>query len=399
MKKAFFAKSFLIKALSVLLIIGLYACGNNVNDEISDTDRDETQDTSQSDNDGDTVDTSQSGKDTYYLNSPALDIRFFGERELKDGIYYTCNYPGSGFESKLDCTNGLIAVELITDKECSFLVYLDGELQKNAEGGELFTVKGEDAIRITNVSEGEHTLRVIRASGIGARVRLYALNFTGELLSVDGANDERMFIEFIGDGINSTVGGASLSENVGLTYPYLVAEQLNADYSITAYEGYGFISTNTSLAELYGDESYGNFSRRADVVVINVGATDFLEIGDAAIGVAKFQSEYEKLARTVRAINGARCKILLVCTSGNESFSEAVEAVCEKLGGETGGYFVRTIDNSSNIPHTEAEHQTYAAAVAEAINEIKNTNVMGLTVKEKGNGNSVHFESDEWLDI
>ena len=379
--------------------MGLCACGNNGDDEISDTIGDETQDTSSSDDDGDTVDTSLSGKDTYYLNSPALDIRFFGERELKDGIYYSCNYPGSGFESKLSCTNGLISVELITDRECSFLVYLDGLLQKNAEGGELFTVKGEDAIQITKVSEGEHTLRVIRASGIGAKVRLYALNFTGELLSVDGAKDERTFIEFIGDGINSTVGGASFSENVGLTYPYLIANQMNADYSITAYEGYGFVSTNTSLAELYGDESYGNYSRRADIVVINVGATDFLEIGDAAIGVAKFQSEYEKLVRTVRELNGARCKILLVCTSGNNSFNEAVEAVCEKMGGESGGYFVRTLDSSSNIPHTEAEHQTYAAAVAEAINEIKNTNVMGLNSKDKGTGNSVSFDSDEWIDI
>ena len=285
-------------------------------------------------------------------------------------------------------------MKALTDKECSFLVYLDGELQKNADGGEKFTVNGDGLISLSGISAGEHTLKLVRASGFGAKARLYGLVLSGEMLEAGGSDEERSFIEFIGDGINSKVSGTTDSERVDLTYSYLLAEKLNADYSITSYNSNGLVCTSKTINDLYGID--GGFTRKADIAVINVGELDILATGDKAVDASAFRGAYEELAMKVRAVNGGECKILMICTSGNAEFAEAIEAACDSLGGGNKGYFFKDISGSAGIPHTEDEHKAYVEAIEAAIEEIKDYKIQTVKPEQSGTGDSIAMDSSKW---
>lgn len=405
-EKTFFARIFFKKTLPFILvcilIIGLCACGNDENGGISDdsagdsvadtSDNTDNSGSDNTDNSGEVLDGEQPEAQTFFLNSPALDIRLLGERENRDGVTVSCNYPGSGFEGKLKSNGGAVTVKLKADGECSFLVYVDGELRKNSEGKDFFTA-AEGLLEIGELAEGEHTLRVIRASGYGVEAELYAITFSGEM-GESGNVGDRTFIEFIGDGINSKVGGASFTENVGNTYSYLIADQMNADYSITSYNSNGLVSTRVTVADLYGTE--GDYTRAADIAVINVGELDVLAAENETIDMSQFRSKYEALAKKVKELNGAECKVLMICTSGGDSFKDAVSAVCDSLGGANSGYFFKALSASEGVLHTEAEHEAYAEEIMEAIEEFKDFTIQPIRAEQSGTGSSVSLDSAKW---
>ena len=401
MEKTFFARTFFKKALPFILAcfltIGLCACGDDGNVDVFDgTTGDNATDSGGSDNvhngGSDNTDGEQSYAETFFLNSPALDIRVLGEREYRDGISISCNYPGSGFEGKLKSNGGAVTVKLKADGECSFLVYVDGELRKTADGKDYFTAT-DGALDIGELAEGERTLRVIRASGYGVEVELYAIALSGSVSAYESADEDRTFIEFIGDSINSTVGGEAFTENVGLTYSYLIAEKMGADYSITSYGDNGLIGKRNTADVLYGSEEGGDFTRKADIAVINVGALDS-ESEDVDMG--ELVSRYEALAKKVKELNGASCKLLIICTSGDDGLKDAVSVVCSSLGGANNGYFFKALTASDSVPHTEAEHASYVSEIMAAIEEVDSFEIQPIKVEQSGTGSSVSIDSARW---
>ena len=416
MKRNFHARTVFKMALSFvlvcLMITALCACKNNGDQVASqDTASDSVADTSAlTDNGGKDEGSSDKGDaaadnadpeqeipeaEVFFLNSPATKVRFFGEREYKDGIFVSCNYPGSGFEGRIKSNGGDVSVKLDADKKCSFLVYVDGKPLLNADGTAIYT-SADGMISIGGIAEGEHTLRVIRASGYGVNVRLYALSFSGKMLENSAADEYRGFIEFIGDGINNTLGNTSFSENVAVTYPYLVAQQLNVDYSITTYNDNGLVSTRVPITELYGSEESGDYSRRASIAVINVGEKDVIAAESGTIDMSDFMSKYASLAQKVKEINGSDCRVLMICTGGGDAFKDAVSAACDSLGGANSGYFFKMLSASPGVLHTETEHAAYASEIISAIEEVKNFTIQALNHGSSGMGNTISYDSAKW---
>lgn len=390
-------KRVFLVVLACFLIVGICSCGNNGEEVDTSAIEGSAADTTENmDDDGDESDTIEAEGATFALNSSTTEVRFFGEREVKDNGYFSCNYPGSGFESKLKCDGGTVSVRIMAEGECSFLVFLDGKLQKNTDGNDFFTTIGNRLIGIENVAAGEHVLKIIRATDFGIDAKIYALIFAGELLAADNANQERTFVEFIGDGVCSTVGAVGFTDNVSVTYPYLIAQQMDVDYSITAYNGYGLASTETKLGDLYGAEDSGSFTRKADIAVINVGALDVLSTGVNAVTSDKFANAYKELVKKVRLINGNNCKIVLVCTNGNDDFRNAVSNLYDGLGGEDSGYYLAMLPTSTSVPPSKSDHEAYASALMKILNEVQDYQVKPITSEQSGAGDSVAFDSDKW---
>ncbi|MBO5203901.1 MAG: hypothetical protein J6B72_04745 [Clostridia bacterium] len=385
-------KKLLIAVLTCFLIFGLCACANNEGndgDETSATTANTTENTS-----GGEVEPELETK-TYTLNSSTFGTRWFGEREYTDRFYATCNYPGSGFESKIKCSGGKLSVKFMADGECAFLIYLDGELQKSS-GGKSFFFVTNNLIELDNVPAGEHTLRFIRATEFGAYVEFCTITLAGELLPADGADAERNFIEFIGDGVDSKVDVMDKSGRVGESYPYLVANQLNVDYSITSYRRCGLVATEETAEYLYGEAFTGNFARKADIAVINVGAFD-VQAGNVSVNA--FKSAYRELIAKVKQVNGDDCKIAVVWTSGNTDYEKAIVSLCQEFGGENAGYFVKVLTASADVPPSADEHSAYATALVEFINEVKSFVPKSIATEQNGTGGSISFDSDEWANF
>ena len=392
-------KKLLIVLLSCLLVFGLCACKSNENngDDVAETTANTTEDTNNGDGDTTPVDPEPTVYETktFTLSAEASGTIWLGEREYTDRIYPTCNYPGSGFESKLKCSEGKISVSFKTEDNCSFLVYLDGELQKNSEGKDFFPVK-DNVIELDNVSAGEHTLRFIRATEFGSYVEICTITLAGELLKADATPAERTFIEFIGDGVDSKVGAQVTTSKVGDSYPYLVAEKMNADYSITSYPYLGLVSTENTVDYMYGEAFSGNFERNADIVVINVGTFDSKAVN---VNVSDFKAAYRELLAKVRLVNGEECKIVLIWTSGNEEYENALLSLCREFGGEVKGYFAKVLAVSSSVPPTAVRHGEYADTLVEFINEVKNFEPDTITTEQNGSGSSIGFGSNDWADF
>lgn len=389
--------------LSCLLLVSFTACGAKHGGADSDTvettvsdQRDNGADTTRPDNTGNdgSGDTTPEGN-MFALNAAVSGVRLLGEREKRNSNYLSCEYPGSGFESKIRCDGGTVSLRVMTADNCSFMIWLDGVPQMNSDGKNCFTVLGDSLITIAQVSAGEHTLRVIRTTDFGVDARLYALIFSGEMLSVDSYGKERKFIEFIGDGVNSTVGATPDSSDVSKTYPYLVASQMDVDYAITAYNGYGLVCTEPTI----GEKISGDFSRKADIAVINAGSLDVLASGEKTVSAAEFKNAYRELVRKVRLLNGETCKIVLVCTNGNDDFRNAVRTLYADLGCEDNGYYLMMLPTSATLPPSENDHKQYAEALAAYLAEIQDDKVSSLSYEQNGTGNAIAMSSDKWRDI
>lgn len=375
-------KKFLISILSCFLIITLCACENNNKDDVEDTTDDSIVD-SEPDNGGDDEEANE--EITVALNASTKNVRFLGERENRDSGYVSCNYPGSGFESKFNCAGGTVSVRVMADGECTFLVYLDGTLQKSA------TVLGNRLISLDDVSEGEHVLRFIRATDFGTDVKLYAIVLTGEVLEADGASQERLFVEFIGD-------AAELSDDITKTYPYLIASQMNVDYSVTAYSGSSLCTDkDKKIIDLYGVEKNGNFKRNADIAVVNIGALDAVTADSESADEIK--SAYKSFVKKIRIVNGGNCRIVFVCNSANSEFQSIVSDIYDTMGGEGIGCYLVMLNASAAIMPTEAEHAAYASALMDAMNKAKDYRAPVISNEESGTGDSFGFTSDKWEEL
>lgn len=151
-------------------------------------------------------------------------------------------------------------------------------------------------------------------------------------------------IEFIGDSITCGYGVetnavdeafSTETENFMLSYAYLAAKELGADYSAVCYSGYGVVSGWTAdgtkgddmlVPSLYdvvasGYEQPWDFSaHRSDVVVINLGTNDFASYtGTDADRMQEFADSYEAFLEQVRERNP---QALIVCTLGTMGCQE-----------------------------------------------------------------------------
>ena len=188
--------------------------------------------------------------------------------------------------------------------------------------------------------------------------------------------EEKVFrVEFVGDsitcgyGVDGVLGDLYSTSNEDATkaYAYLAAAELDVDYSLVSFSGYGIISGYTELevprteclvpdySRTMGN-SYGRFADRvdpsevawdfgsfsADVVVINLGTNDASYCRDVPERHRAFIDAYKRFLRDVRECNRSA---VILCTLGimDDRLNGAMQTAVEEYTEESGDADVRTM--------------------------------------------------------
>ncbi len=207
-----------------------------------------------------------------------------------------CDHTASGIEFR-GVMNGEVKVK-ITSKSIKsnspksyFTVYIDGVRQVRR-----FDVQGTQDITVANFKEeGEHTIRIVKQSEDNYTLAEFKeIIFNGYML--ERPADKERYIEVIGDSITCGMGNigvhkampeseeqSSIWEDGSQTYGYMLAEELDADYSIVSQSGIGLsASWGDPMVPFYTAASYNrdvtkqhDFERIPDLVIINLGTNDY----------------------------------------------------------------------------------------------------------------------------
>ena len=330
----------------------------------------------------------------YNVGVNTTGIKLLGERnatKASDGRIWL-DWAGSGIEMnvRLNTTFDVrLFVQAMADEgTCTFAIYVDGNLFGNG----YYTIAcgvEEQFIDLKNVPAGNHIIRIVKVTDYTmTSAEILMISMDGEFLATP--EDKDLYIEFIGDAITTGY------EDVTQSYAWLVANAFNADYAITALNGYGLVNGSAevgsgSMLEAYEKinplrDSMTNyrFEREADVVVINLGAEDYYydEIFNGDYYPETFQAAYEEFLDVVRYWN-PNAKILCVYGAANDGYADAVLAAVEAVGGEDAGIWTLALDlteeeadDGINVPSAD-EQAAYADLIGKKINEIKDVVIAG----------------------
>ncbi len=266
------------------------------------------------------------------MSDAAKGAKILGVRHLSDSQVVYTDWTCSGIEFIAEITElSDITVTASSTAPCYFKAYVDSALWKNGSS-DYYTVNGESTIVLENVPVGTHTVRLVKATGYTlAQAELRKIEVCG---SIRATADKELYIEFLGDsiscgwGVVGTHDGGYASQDGTLAYPYLVAEALNADYSIMGLSGRGVIhGTDLNFDKDYlkaspsrSDAEYG-FGRKADVVVINLGTNDRGNHADTAA----FEAAYETMLERIFAKNGDDCIVYCLWGAMNDTYNTQIQ--------------------------------------------------------------------------
>jgi GDSL-like Lipase/Acylhydrolase. len=294
--------------------------------------------------------------------------------------YYDCDtlwlsYSASGAE--WICRDAECIVRLVGDA-------LSGDPVHSARYA--IEVNGVRVVDATMGAAGEavHALKAAEGTELGT-VRVLKLSECADsvmgIASVEcetkpEPTEEKVFrVEFVGDsitcgyGVDGVLGELYSTSNEDATkaYAYLTARELDVDYSLVSFSGYGIISGYTELdvprteclvPDYYRTmgNSYGRFGNgadpagiawdfdafSADVVVINLGTNDASYCGDNPERQRAFIEGYKRFLRDVRECN--RIAVIL-CTLGimDDRLNGAMETAVEEYAAESGDEYVRSM--------------------------------------------------------
>ena len=242
-----------------------------------------------------------------YLPEWAEKVRKIGRVFVYNQVLWL-SYSGTGIE--WECADGF-RMTVVSDS-----------LPKNAEGagahyaryalfmdGALYLDErlDEDRREISFEEEGRHSYRFIKLSeSADSSMGIESLEgISGGIATFEPIPDRKLKIEIIGDSITCGYGVegdltrtySTADENVTKSYSYLVAQKLDADYSIVSKSGAGMVSgytddgnrrTDNILTDYYdkmgcsmfrigdafpSDFEY-DFSFEPDIIILNAGTND-----------------------------------------------------------------------------------------------------------------------------
>lgn len=378
--------------LVVILAFGAVSCGK-ANQEPNDETSNLEESVSTSDTESNVTETT--GKEeieklpvkTYKISDSTTGIKVLGERHLASTEQLNCDWTGSGLELNVYHTGGNITFNASATANCYFRAYVDGEVWNNADNTPYYTVfNSKTKIVLQNVPAGDHVIKLIKVTGYTiARAEVLDVTFAGTIKETAPA-DKELYIEFVGDSICcawGTIGtkdGKYTGQDGTVAYPLMVAEALNADYSVTALSGQGLVycgapNPNMQTGYLYGSslrstEAQYAFERKADIVVVNIGTNDYNK--RATVSADDFGDAYLEFLKTIKEKNGEDCIIYCLYNTMNNTFFEEILAACEEFGGEAKNvYTVKMIEatrGASDHPSLE-EHEYYAEFLTELLKE------------------------------
>ena len=346
----------------------------------------------------------------YNVDLNTQGIKILGERnatKASDGRIWL-DWAGSGIEMnvRLDTTYSIrVFLQAMAEEgTCTFAVYVDGELF----GEQYYTIAcgvEESYIEIANVPSGDHVIRIVKVTDYTTTsAEILGVWMDGQFLETPADND--LFIEFIGDAITTGY------DDVTKSYAWIVAEAFDADYAITALNGYGLVNGTAEVGTGSMAQDYLKLNplrddmtpfryddREADVVVVNLGAEDYCfddDYNSGAHDAEAFQAAYEALLGDIRYYN-ADAKILCVYGVANDGYKDAILAAVAAAGGEDAGIWTLELaptaevaEEGINLP-SAAEQAAYAEVIGAKITEIKDA-----TFGEAGEPNVGEGESQDW---
>ncbi|MBO5937899.1 MAG: hypothetical protein J6Q82_00165 [Clostridia bacterium] len=271
---------------------------------------------------------------TYPLTEQTQGIKVLGERRAKLDGCISMDWTGSGIEFNADLnTVSTVSFVAKASAPCYYKAYVDGKLHKNGTS-DYFTVGTDDTtIELKNVPYGKHVIRLVKATGYTlALSQLYSVTLDGTISETAPAKND-LYIEFLGDsiscgwGIMGNYDGGYESQDGTQAYPYRLAQRLNADYAILGLSGRGVIygTPNFDKNYLHASPSRSsaehNFSRQADIVIINLGTN---EQGNNASST-DFGAGYLRLLETIFQKNGDDCVVYCLWGAMNGAYNARIQ--------------------------------------------------------------------------
>ena len=342
-------------------------------------------------------------------------VRLLGLREATDDGFLCVDWSCAGVEFTYDSKGGDLTFRVSTNENCAFRVFVDGAPKNNSDGSPYFMNNGTRNMVIPDMPTGMHTVRVIKTSdAVTTTALFFSMTYYGDLQEEhENLNDRDLYIEFVGDAISAGFGTVSgtVDHDGSLAFPYLVANKLDADYSVTALNGLGVVLGTNNAEKVYGLASiqrdgsmdYG-FQRPADIVVINLGSVDFAGKDEKGLTGEAFQEAYINLIRAIYRKNGEKCKIYCLYNTVNDNFENEILKACELLGGEDAGLFTLKTDRAAGALPTAEEQNTIAEKLTALLNETKNREVTKkiglpdgyLDNQGTGDGSSIDYNDPKW---
>ena len=277
-------------------------------------------------------------------------------RSVMTNTGIAADWSGSGVEFTAKC-KGAIRATITSSDANRFAVIINGELVKNVD-----VTAGTHTYTLANgLEEGVYHVRLLKQRAYiylnkGLLGSIDAITVTGALLARPA--DKELMIEVIGDSIAS--GGGTATENtlpVALnSFGFLLAEKLNADYSLVCTPGLSTQATSLNVGTLYewqnahrDNVTKYTTDRPADLVVIHLNANDFNKLHPVH-GQYPFKDAVKKLLNNIYTIHGKDTKIIwffdMMVTE--ETGDKWVREVFDELGGESAGlYYLSVTQNQA----------------------------------------------------
>ena len=286
-------------------------------------------------------------------------IKTQGRTTLKDGAMWL-DFSASGIEFSANC-EGTVALNLTvnsiknTDATYGglyFTVIVDG-VQKDRAECRITETGSVQLVLAEDLPAGNHTFEVYRQTEHrGAEVGISSIVMNGSFN--EKPEDNRLYIEFIGDSISTGYGALGVAgddqadsplwQDATVAYPYLTAKALNADFSDVCYSGlgckYGYSSVTmqtvyTAQRYQYDQNTQYDFTKRQpDVVVIALGTNDIANQTDASLR----KVGYQEMLDLVRAKN-PDAKIVWIAGMMKTDDNAMIEALIEENGGAAEGLY------------------------------------------------------------
>ena len=292
----------------------------------------------------------------YRLKEHLDAVKVIGRSAVVDaGI--TCDWTASGISLALEC-EGDVSVKVLSDQMAYFTVIVDGVRQSERVKAQAGTVTIPLA---KGLEKGIHEISVLKQTeNTNAMCIFHSVSFAGRF--VERPADRDLYIEFYGDSITCGYGnlaeqssvpspGSALWQDGTQTYAFRTAEALGADWSMISVSGIPFSKGYTSYT--MGDimekvnwrrfEAAYDFSRKPDLVVINLGTND-AQCG-AELNDVKLRAE--EMIRCLKGHYGADQRILFVtCMMNSNCRTQLLEVIAACGGVESGIFEMQSVESN-----------------------------------------------------
>ena len=319
---------------------------------------------------------------TVTLNKNTKGIKILGVRNLASDTAINADWSASGIEFVATCEGDMTFAVETNDKGAYFRAYVDGEPVMNGDSP-YFEITGKGEIVLKDIAKGTHTVRVIKVTGYTLAFAAFtSVKLTG-YIAEEAPKDKELYVEFVGDSITcawGTIGtfdGKYTSQDATLGYSYLLAEALDADYSLTALSGQGICWGTPGVPLGYKYACYGkdasteyDFARKANLIVVNIGTNDETK----AVDQNTFKADFKAWVEYAKEKNGEDCRFLAITNMKNGSYRSLIEKVFEELGGEAAGYYTykakRSTNSTASYHPSVEEHAAYVPELLELCKSI-----------------------------